>query len=58
MRCSELCIVLLLLLQVGDAASISFKRMSTTFGKRHLLTARPFSAVQTQVGTTRAADTV
>jgi hypothetical protein len=49
MPCSELCIVLLLLLQVGDAASISFKRMST-FGKRHLLTARPFSAVQTQVG--------
>jgi hypothetical protein len=38
-------LLLLLLAQVGDAASISFKRMST-FGKRHLLASRPFSAVQ------------
>jgi hypothetical protein len=42
---TELLLLLLLLAQVGDAASISFKRMST-FGKRHLLASRPFSAVQ------------
>jgi hypothetical protein len=34
--------------QVADAATISFKRLGT-FGKRHLLTARAFSDVATQV---------
>jgi hypothetical protein len=40
--------LLLLLLQVGDVASIAFKRLSN-FGNRNLLASRPFSAVQTQV---------